>query len=544
MSRKITITTLLFVVIVVVFTVLAVHSMDFNNRRQALQTSCRLFALMAEDGTPIDELRRRAGQEGFDLSVRSASGSSEEDTDEVCVVLLSDGKRELVLSTQNHTPVFAPLGHHVRTLLAGLIVASVSFAALMTWSVLRPVRVLTQAAKEISDGNFGRRVEHTSRDEIGELAVQFNAMAVRLQETIDELNARSAEMESIINAMRSGLIAVDEQMHVIRINPVARGMFEVYGDPKGKYVLDVTRNAKLESHLANAMEQGELYTVDLPVRIQRENRIIRLYITGLVQDNESIGALALIEDITELKRLENVRVDFVANVTHELKTPLTSISGFVETLQHGAIDDPDASMRFLSIISTEADRLSRLIDDILSISAMEAGRKQEEFKRIPLAAYTQQVFEMLQQTVRVKNIELKLIDNSEGAAVLASEDKLKQLLINLIDNALKYTHENGHVDVTVSIEGSKVHLDVKDDGIGIESQHFQRLFERFYRVDKGRSRSMGGTGLGLSIVKHILAELDGSIEVESEYGVGSVFKVTLPIARDEAAIEKLDDVEI
>lgn len=534
MNRRITVTTFVFVVVVAVMTTYAVWQIDRIDRRQALETSCRLFASMYESGHPREQLNHLAGEEGYTLTVREAGAQDAPGVDGrgAAIARLSDGN-ELVLRREQALFIFAPRGRYVRFLLIGLIAAAVGFALLVSWTVLKPIRELTRASKAITEGHLDERVASRSRDEFGELTEQFNSMALKLQETIQELNDRSAEVESIINAMRSGLIAVDEQMQVIRINPVARRMFEVHGDPNGKYVLDVTRNAKLENHLAQAMEQGELYTAELPVRVNKENRIVRLYITGLVQDNEAIGALALIEDITELKRLENVRVDFVANVTHELKTPLTSIRGFIETLQAGAIDDRDAAMRFLSIMSIEAERLTRLIDDILSLSALESGRKQDEMHPIPFARYARQICEILHQTAREKNIRLTLDDRSGEALVLASEDRLKQLLINLIDNAIKYTPEDGKVDVSIDVEGDRLLFRVADDGIGIEEEHIPRLFERFYRVDKGRSRSMGGTGLGLAIVKHILVELDGKIDVQSVYGEGTTFIVTLPIAKED-----------
>lgn len=422
---------------------------------------------------------------------------------------------------------------NVWLIFAGILVLSVLFALFLSSTFTRPISKLTSALRDIMQGNFDKRVSVHTQDELGQLGESFNAMADRLQQTIEQLNHKSAEIESIISAMNNGLIAVDEQMHVIRLNPAARRMFDVHGNPYNKYVLDVTRNAKLESHLVAAMEQGELYAAELPVRVNQENRLLRLYITGLQQENQSIGALALIEDITELRRLEQVRVDFVANVTHELKTPLTSIRGFVETLQQGAIDDPDAARRFLSIIAMESERLTRLIDDILHLSSLEGGRRRETVEQLSFAPFVQQICELLQSTAREKNITLSLEDTSRGACIMASADKVKQLLINLIDNAIKYTLNDGHVWVGVKTEADQVVLTVRDDGIGIEKEHIPRLFERFYRVDKGRSRSMGGTGLGLAIVKHIVREMNGSIDVESDYGAGSMFTVRLPISTEE-----------
>ncbi len=534
MNRRLALLTLFFALAVILLAVSAVNAVDKNNRRQALQASCRLLASLADEGVEQDELAHLAAQEGYTLAIRDATQASRLPARaDFCAVPLADGERELALFAAGESLLFSPQGSPIRWMIAGVSIAVLVFTMLISRSILKPVQELTTASMEITAGHYDRRVRVRSRDELGSLEYQFNSMAARLQETIEQLNHRSAEMESIVNAMRNGLIAVDEQMHVIRLNPVARAMFEVHGNPYGMYVLDATRNAKLESHLAAAMEQGEMYTADLPVRIEKENRLLRLYITGLVHENQSIGALALIEDITELRRLENVRVDFVANVTHELKTPLTSIRGFVETLQQGAIDDRDSAMRFLSIISMEAERLTRLIDDVLSLSSLESGKKRDANEPIPFAPYVRQMCELLQSTAKEKNIQLHLEDQSRGVSVVASEDKLKQILINLIDNAIKYTPDDGHVAVSVDVEDEKLVLRVKDDGIGIEQESIPRLFERFYRVDKGRSRSMGGTGLGLAIVKHIVIELGGRIDVSSTYGEGSVFTVVLPLAQEK-----------
>ena len=275
------------------------------------------------------------------------------------------------------------------------------------------------------------------------------------------------------------------------------------------------------------MEHEELFTLELPVRAAPRHRLIRLYISPLEHEDESIGAVALLEDITELRNLEQMRTDFAANVTHELKTPLTSIRGFVETLQAGAIEDPEMAKRFLDIISMETDRLSRLINDVLSLSSMENGRVRVPTERLSLGKRAGDVCLMLDKSAKNKNIELN-VDEGEDTFIIANDDHVKQLLINLIDNAIKYTLEGGKVFVKVEHVEDKVLLHVKDTGIGIAQEHIPRLFERFYRVDKGRSRNMGGTGLGLAIVKHIVMDMGGQIDVQSELNVGTEFTVTLP----------------
>lgn len=566
MRRRIVLSVLIFctaVIVAMMLTNAAVLNRDATNQmRQAIESDCRTLAWMVEQRGGVEEgyiesLKPYEAGVHFDpwsvpdeqggaairdaVQYRKTSSIIYHDAQKarrlIVAMPLAEGgavsiSEELSLRSALRFDGF------VVTVIILIVVVSVIFAVYLSSSITRPISRMSAASTQFMKGNYDSRVEVTTQDEMGRLGVTFNEMAERLESTIGELNAKSAEIETILNAMSSGLLVVDANMHVIRINPAARRVFDVHGDAYGKYVLDVTRNVKLENHLINAMERaGELYTAELSVRVEGRNRQLRLYITDLQQDDQSIGAMALIEDVTELRRLEQVRVDFVANVTHELKTPLTSIRGFIETLQQGAIDDPETARRFLSIISMESERLTRLIDDILHISTLEAGRKKTKLERLAFAPYVHQITELLTPNAQERNIELVCSDHSRNASIMGSEDKIKQLLINLIDNAIKYNHENGHVWMDVSLEGSDVVLTVRDDGIGIAEEHMSRLFERFYRVDKGRSRSMGGTGLGLSIVKHIVLEMNGTIDVQSITGEGTTFTVRLPHAPKE---EKTD----
>lgn len=395
---------------------------------------------------------------------------------------------------------------------------------------VRPIQQISSAASDMVNGITNvnlRRIE--SYQEITVLQQTMRDMNAHLSDTVEKLRKKSAELESIIGHMRSGLIAVDGQLKVVQMNSAAKHMLGVIGEPTGKHVLEATGNTKLEDGLKEAVEHDELYTVELPVRIASEQRQLRLYVSPLEQENESIGAVALIEDITELRNLEQMRTDFAANVTHEMKTPLTSIQGFVETLQAGAIENPEMAHHFLDIIESEADRLSRLINDILSLSSMENGRVQAPTQRLDLSKYASDVCMMLENSARQKNITLQMVEG-EDCYVTANQDHAKQLLINLTDNAIKYTLEGGVVMISTERVEDQVLYKVRDTGIGIAEEHIPRLFERFYRVDKGRSRNMGGTGLGLAIVKHIVMDMNGTIDVKSELGVGTEFTVSLPYA--------------
>ncbi|MGI5884073.1 MAG: two-component system histidine kinase PnpS [Candidatus Spyradocola sp.] len=419
-------------------------------------------------------------------------------------------------------------------LMMGVLVVCIYLSFALARRIVTPINQISKAAQAIIDGNYNVNLRIDGYAELNQLLRTLQSMNTRLQETVEKLQHKSAELESIIDHMLNGLIAVDGQLHVVQMNNAAKHMLGVTGSVEGKHVLEATGNSRLETILQEAMEHEELITLELPVRAAPRHRLIRLYISPLEHENESIGAVALLEDITEIRNLEQIRTDFAANVTHELKTPLTSIKGFVETLQAGAIENPEMAKRFLDIIAMETDRLSRLINDVLSLSSMESGRVRVPTERLSLGKRAEEVCLMLENSARQKSISLH-VDADEEAYIQANDDHVKQLLINLIDNAIKYTLDGGKVNVRVERRGDKVYLHVKDTGIGIAQEHIPRLFERFYRVDKGRSRNMGGTGLGLAIVKHIVMDMNGQIDVQSELNVGTEFTVTLPYAKENAS---------
>ncbi len=414
--------------------------------------------------------------------------------------------------------------------MALILIAALGCSALFAYLSLRPLNYATEVAQTMGSGDVVIAPKMYAYREANQLLSALQRMNNRLVDTVTELHRQSAELDSILGSMINGLIVVDGQMRIVRMNDAARKMLGAQGKVEGKRLLEATGNAKLEASLKEAMETDSLTQVELPVRADQNegsrHKLIRVYISGLQHDGGPIGVVAMLEDITKMRQLEQMRTDFAANVTHELKTPLTSIKGFVETLQQGAIDDPETARKFLDIIAMEADRLYRLINDVLSLSSMESGRLRAPTTRVSLSEQAKDSALLLKQAADDKQIEL-IVETEEDCYIQANTDHVRQLLINLIDNAVKYTLNGGKVWVRVLREGDNVILRVKDTGIGIAQEHIPQLFERFYRVDKGRSRSMGGTGLGLAIVKHIVMDMKGQISVESEPGVGTEFLVRL-----------------
>ncbi len=411
----------------------------------------------------------------------------------------------------------------------------VLFVAVLVYVIGREQRVnqVMAALDRFSDGNFDTRIDGFTENDTQ--AAEYNAIISRIQDRIFRQINRNHVLSQVMSQMQNGIIAVDQRMNVIFITSVAKKLLGIVGNPEFKNVNEVSKDVKLDEVFTEAMRQGGVYTNEVAARtaVGRGHRPLRLYVSPMRQDDKVVGALAIVEDITELRRLEQVRTDFAANVSHELKTPLTSIRGFVETLQAGAIENPEMARKFLNIIMMETERLTRLINDILSISKLESGNDEVATERIRLDKKAYDVCEMLSIHAQEKQVTLNYRLNSEPVFIIGNPDRVEQLLINLTENAIKYNKPGGSVTVQVFKSDREANITISDTGIGIAEENLPRLFERFYRVDKGRSRQMGGTGLGLAIVKHIVRSMNGEIEVHSKLGEGTEFLITLPLAPKE-----------
>ena len=406
-------------------------------------------------------------------------------------------------------------------------------------TLIRPIGEMTEMASTIAGGKFNKRVQVKSGDEIGTLAAAFNDMAEKMEKTVEELIKDKSKIEAILTSSVNGVIAVDSSGNIMFLNPVAVRMLDIQDKEFiGKPLFDIVCNKEAERILRNVLEtqRGQIMGFELPWPKNRTIKVVSAPIRPKIKHSRNIGTLIIIQDITTVKKLEKIRSDFVANVTHELKTPLTSIKGFIETLREGAAEDPDTRNRFLEIINIETERLERLIEDILLLSEIESGSpnspsaEQIDVQRI----IEDEVLSIFANKAKQKNIDIK----TDFAACLPklnmSKDRFKQMLINLLDNAIKFTGEGGWVHISASLKNDRAMvIKVEDNGIGIPKEHQDRIFERFYRVDKGRSRKEGGTGLGLAIVKHIVLSVNGSVQVDSRPGEGAVFTVEIPLKREE-----------
>ncbi|NLO25535.1 MAG: cell wall metabolism sensor histidine kinase WalK [Clostridiales bacterium] len=402
-------------------------------------------------------------------------------------------------------------------------------------TITRPIGEMTEMASRIAGGRYNRRVKVKGTDEIGTLASTFNHMAERLEQTIEELVNDKSKIEAILSSSVNGVVAVDNNGNTMFLNPVAERMLDIRNKNfNGKPLFDLIRNEDAKKFLSEVLsaERGRSLEFELPWPRKRTIRVTSAPIRPKVKHSRTIGTLIIIHDITTVKKLQNMRSDFVANVTHELKTPLTSIKGFAETLREGAVNDPETRDRFIEIIDLEAGRLERLIEDILLLSEIESsGPSQKPGGPLDVRHVIEnEILSIFTNQADQKNIVLKTRFDEGLPPLKMNKDRFKQLMINLIDNAIKFTDEGGRVEVSASSKADRaIVLKVKDNGIGIPKEHQDRLFERFYRVDKGRSRKEGGTGLGLAIVKHIALSVNGTVKVDSSPGEGTEFTVSVPL---------------
>ncbi|MBI3468209.1 MAG: HAMP domain-containing protein [Planctomycetes bacterium] len=395
--------------------------------------------------------------------------------------------------------------------------------------ITRPLRALTGAAEAIASGEYGQRVHVPSRDELGRLGEAFNRMSSQLAEHVEQMREDRELLTTMLSGMVEGVIAVDADQRVLFANEAARSMLGM-GDPNpaGRPLWEVVRTSAVQEAVQAARERPQPRCRSEFELSGGERRVLALHATRL-PGTPSPGTVLVCHDITELRRLENLRREFVANVSHELKTPLASIKAYVETLLGGAINDPENNVVFLRRIDEQAERLHRLILDLLRLARVESGQEVFEITAVPLA-------DVVADCVRehcaamVKRITLETQPCEPPISVRADEEGVRMILDNLIENATKYTTEGGRVTVRWNARDGVAHLEVEDTGIGIAAEDQARIFERFYRVDKARSRELGGTGLGLSIVKHLVQLLGGRVSVTSQVGRGSTFTVRLPLA--------------
>jgi two-component system phosphate regulon sensor histidine kinase PhoR len=410
-----------------------------------------------------------------------------------------------------------------------LIALGVAMAVASVFSTrfTQRIRHLQSFAENLVETKALQDLAPGADDELGSLARSLNRMASQLRDSLDKLSLESARREAILSSMVEGVLAVDQQKRVTFCNAsFARVTAIQLPIPPRAPLLEVVRDAGLLDMLSQVLASGEPLKGRLELSAAN-GRSFEVQVAPLPASSR-LGAIAVLHDITDLERLERVRKDFVANVSHELRTPLAAIRGYAETLLEGALEDPENNRQFLEIIKAQAARLNNIASDLLILSELESGKAEPaEAETFSLRGVLDNALRTVESEARVRGVRL-VCGPVEDASVSGSKIRLEQALVNLLDNAIKFNRPAGEVRIEITRGPDReVRISVADTGIGIPSQDLSRIFERFYRVDKARSRAVGGTGLGLSIVKHVLERMNGRITVESELGKGTVFSITL-----------------
>jgi two-component system phosphate regulon sensor histidine kinase PhoR len=474
-----------------------------------------------------------AMREGFGQSVRP-SPTLGKNMMYVAVPIREEGQPVAVVRTAIPvTDIDHALGRiYVTIVWAGLIVAlcAAFLSLLISRRISQPITRMQRIAQLFAQGQLNIRVPEAGAAELDELAKALNEMATQLQDRIGTITQQRNEVKAILSSLLEGVVAVDSHGRIVSVNNAAAQLLSI--DPahaQGRNVEEVIRNVGLQQFVRETLESGRPTEGDVFFP-EEGGRFFRVHGASLADPQaDRAGAVIVLSDMTRIHRLENLRRDFVANVSHELKTPVTSIQGFVEALREGDLGDPEQTQRYLGIIAKHADRLNAIIDDLLSLSRLEEGAERRAilFETVALRPVLEAAIELVSVRAEQKQVKVELSCPDDVEARI-NAPLLEQAVINLVDNAVKYSDEGSKVDIEVRRQDGDVAIDVSDSGCGIPQEHLTRIFERFYVVDKSRSRKLGGTGLGLAIVKHIALVHGGHVTVSSTPGKGSTFTLRLP----------------
>lgn len=435
--------------------------------------------------------------------------------------------------------IYVQMSEINQILLSGALIALILTAGLgifLSRTITRPIVDMKEQAVLMGQGDFSRYVQVYGDDEIGQLAATFNDLTDKLQEAHASTEGERRKLASVLMHMTDGVIATDREGKVILVNRRAE---EILARKQEMMVgTEVTKVLSLDKF----MTLGDLYRFQDPLLLdfdsQEDEMVIEANFSTITKDNgQENGIIAVLHDVTEQERIEEERREFVANVSHELRTPLTSMKSYLEALSDGALEDPEIAPQFLKVTSNETDRMIRLVNDLLQLSKMDSKDYNVNAAAIHAPQLVDHVVDRFEMTTKNENIQFKRRIPDEEITVDGDRDKLTQLLDNIISNAVKYSPEGGTINVTLKVEQGRIVISVKDEGVGIPKENIPHVFDRFYRVDKARSRNLGGTGLGLAIAKEIAMAHGGNIWVSSDWGKGTTFSFSLPYSQ-EAVVQQ------
>lgn len=437
-------------------------------------------------------------------------------------------RTSLPLNSINETMVVFWRG--LAVFLTIILVIAAFTATILSRSITRPVTDIIKVTKRLGEKDYSSRVHTEVTGEIGELSHSVNELAANLQNQMRALHENEQQLSTILSNMVSGVMLVNQEGRILMINSAMERFLEQHNQHiVGQHYTDFDDNLNLGQYIAEVFEDNE----KIHEEITSENLSKNVYDShfGPFYGNgwKQRGVIIVLHDITNLKRLEKMRSDFVANVSHELKTPVTSVKGFSETLLGGEVKDEATARSFLEIIYNESERLDRLIRELLHLSRIENKVTPLNLNNVDLVSLIHRITRTLSKSISEKSLEVTLPLSTEEVIIEGDSDRLNQILLNLIANSINYTSEGGKIDISMEVTEDNVHIYISDTGIGIPEESVPRVFERFYRVDKARSRNSGGTGLGLAIVKHLVDSHQGDITVTSTEGEGTTFTVTFPL---------------
>lgn len=486
-----------------------------------------------------NHLTRAEVQDAFDKGVGRAVRASETMDQSMIYVaipvkVIPGSDPYVIRLAMSLVEVDQSIGKLTMVLIIGLLILFV-IAAMISYRIAlgltRPLEQITKVAKRIKNMDYTARVKVRKQDEIGELGTAINAMADSLQVQMTRIKQNESQLESVLANMINGVVMIDAKGQILLMNRRAE---EVLGfsakELVGRHFAEAKQQYELAQIIQEALDTRKHLREEITFYFPEE-RLLELNLVPISQSGpgEFGGVLLVLQDVSAIRRLERMRSEFVANVSHELKTPIAAVKGFAETLLGGAVKDEETTRSFLQIIFDESERLNRLIGDILELSKIESRRVPLYFSPVELEGFMAKTFTLLESEAQRRGIQL-IRQTESGLYVEADEDRLRQIVVNLLSNGINYTPEGGRVTVAIhASDQDHIRITISDTGIGIPKKDLPRIFERFYRVDKARSRSSGGTGLGLSIVKHLVELHKGTLSVNSTVGVGTTFTIELPI---------------
>ena len=425
--------------------------------------------------------------------------------------------------------VFVTVSESRKILTSATMIAlsiTVALGFLISSSITEPIRDVTNKASEMASGNFDQFVEVKSDDEIGQLASMFNHLTLKLKDTIQEMDIEKSKLDATFNYMAEGVIAIDKKGHIIHGNPIAMEILELTQENNENNLL----REEILSNLINLnnINYEDKTTLEGENTLKIKDNFYKIKYAPFKNEKNNIGGIIIVfQDMTSEHKLDNMRKEFVANVSHELKTPITTIKSYTETLMDGEMDT-EITNKFLNVIDNECDRMARLVKDLLQLSNLDYEKVNWKKQEVDMKDFTENILMKLDFAFKEKNHIKDVYIEDNLPKITIDKDGIEQVILNIISNSIKYTESNGKIQISVQQNNNNLQIVVKDNGIGIPSKDQERIFERFYRVEKGRSRELGGTGLGLSIAKQIIEAHMGKIELSSVFGEGTTVSIKIP----------------